>query len=239
MNIQQFLSECKKLNIDLNEHQLHQFEVYFDTLIEWNKKINLTAITEKGEVYLKHFYDSLTIVKEFPYSLQEPISVCDVGAGAGFPSIPLKIAFPHIQISIVDSLNKRIIFLEELAKKLELTNAYFYHDRAETFGQNPNYRENFDLVTARAVAKLSVLSEFCLPLVKKDGYFIALKGASGKEELEEGKKAIAILGGKITGIQSFILPFENSDRTIIHIQKTKPTPKKYPRKPGVPAKNPL
>lgn len=239
LNREQFLSQLEKLHIHLTDEQLHQFEIYYQTLIHWNEKMNLTAITEKGEVFLKHFYDSLTIVREFPWSLAENFTVCDVGAGAGFPSIPLKIAFPHIQVSIVDSLNKRINFLEELVTTLKLTDVHLYHDRAEIFGQNPQHREKYDLVTARAVAKMSILSEFCLPLVKPGGYFIALKGASGEEELEEGKKAIMTLGGNISGVQSFILPFENSERTIIHIHKAKPTPKKYPRKPGVPTKNPL
>ena len=239
MNIEQFLSELEKMHIYLTEEQLHQFEVYYQTLIHWNEKMNLTAITEKGDVYLKHFYDSLTIVREFPLLLTENFTVCDVGAGAGFPSIPLKIAFPYIQVSIVDSLKKRINFLEELVKTLKLTDVHLYHDRAEIFGQIPQHRERYDLVTARAVAKMSILSEFCLPLVKPSGYFIALKGASGEEELEEGKKAIRTLGGNISGVQSFLLPFENSERTIIHIHKTKPTPKKYPRKPGIPVKNPL
>lgn len=239
MNRQQFLNELAQLNITLDENQLQQFEQYYETLIEWNEKINLTAITEKSEVYLKHFYDSLTIVKQFPFSLQSKISVCDVGAGAGFPSIPLKIAFPQLNVTIVDSLKKRITFLEELATVLKLENVHFYHDRAETFGQNPLHREKYDLVTARAVAKMSVLSELCLPLVRKGGYFIALKGANGKEELEEGKKAISTLGGKIKNTELFNLPVENSERTIIQIEKVKPTSKKYPRKPGLPAKNPL
>lgn len=239
MNIEQFQSELKKLQININEDQLKKFEQYYQALIEWNKKMNLTAITEKNEVYLKHFYDSLTIVKKFPFSLAEPLKICDVGAGAGFPSIPLKIAYPDLQITIVDSLKKRITFLEHLAEVLELKNVSFYHDRAETFGRNKEHRAQYDIVTARAVARISVLSEFCLPLVKKGGYFIALKGSGGREELEEGKRAVTILGGKVREILSFQLPIENSDRTIIHIQKVKNTPKKYPRKPGVPSKNPL
>src|SRR5690606_20985905 len=186
MDIEQFRLELKKFNIQLNEKQLEQFERYWQLLVEWNERMNLTAITERGEVYLKHFFDSLSAAFYFPFAKfteNGPRSLCDVGAGAGFPSIPLKIVFPKLHVTIVDSLKKRITFLEELAKGLELENVRFYHDRAENFGQLPDHREQYDLVTARAVAKLSVLSEFCLPLVKKGGYFIALKGSSGLEEL--------------------------------------------------------
>lgn len=237
MNIEQFQLECKKMNIDLNERQLQQFESYFNILVEWNEKINLTAITEKEEVYLKHFYDCLTAAKYF--SFEGPLSLCDVGAGAGFPSLPLKIAFPHLKVTIVDSLNKRIQFLELIAVNLGLENVHFYHDRAEDFGQNKDHREQYDVVTARAVARMSVLSEFCLPLAKVNGYFVALKGANGEEELNEGKTAISTLGGKVQKVDSFILPIENSERTIISIKKVKTTPKKFPRKPGIPSKKPL
>ena len=204
MNIEQFQSELKKIDIDLSERQLAQFESYYNILVEWNEKINLTAITEKEEVYLKHFYDSITAAKYFPFE-EGNLSICDVGAGAGFPSLPLKIAFPNLKVTIVDSLNKRINFLEHLAEKLGLENVHFYHDRAETFGQNKDHREQYDVVTARAVAKMSVLSELCLPLAKVDGFFVALKGANGQEELEEGKSAITTLGGKVQKVDSFVL----------------------------------
>lgn len=237
MDEQTFIKELKKRDIHLNDDQMNQFQLYYDLLIDWNKKMNLTTIVEKEEVYLKHFFDSISL--SFFFDLHQVQTVCDVGAGAGFPSIPLKIAFPNLQVTIVDSLNKRIQFLHELASALSLDNVHFYHDRAETFGQNIENRESFDVVTARAVAKMSVLSEFCLPLVKVGGVFIALKGANGQEELNQAKKAITTLGGQLNHVYSFSLPIEESERTIIVIDKIKNTPKKYPRKPGVPTKKPL
>ncbi|WP_373816961.1 16S rRNA (guanine(527)-N(7))-methyltransferase RsmG, partial [Jeotgalibaca porci] len=167
------------------------------------------------------------------------ITLCDVGAGAGFPSIPLKIAFPNIKVTIVDSLNKRINFLELLFKELGLEGVRCYHDRAETFGQNPDHRAAYDIVTARAVARMSVLSELCVPLVKKGGYFVAMKAASSQEELDDAKAAIATLGGKVEEDYAFELPKEEGERHIILIKKAKETPKKYPRKPGLPNKKPL
>lgn len=237
MNIEQFIGLLGEKGISLTPWQLQQYEIYYKTLVEWNEKMNLTAITEKPEVYLKHFYDSLSAA--FYFDFNKPLSVCDVGAGAGFPSIPLKIAFPQLQVTIVDSLNKRINFLEHLARELKLENTYFVHDRAETFGQKQEYREQYDLVTARAVARMSVLSELCLPLAKVGGTFMAMKAANAEEELNIGKKAISVLGGKMENVHSFILPYEESERNIIIIKKQKATPKKYPRKPGVPNKTPI
>lgn len=237
MNTEQFESMLKEKGITLSSKQLEQYETYFQTLVEWNEKMNLTAITDKPEVYLKHFFDSISA--SFYFDFTKPIHLCDVGAGAGFPSIPIKIAFPNLHITIVDSLNKRIQFLEHLARELKLENVRFIHDRAETFGQNKDHRESYDVVTARAVARLSVLSELCMPLVKVGGTFIAMKAAHAKEELDVGKKAIAVLGGKIEEIFSFTLPIEESERNILLIKKEKPTPKKYPRKPGTPNKTPI
>ncbi|WP_456272875.1 16S rRNA (guanine(527)-N(7))-methyltransferase RsmG [Bacillus sp. AK031] len=237
MDITQFTEMLSEKGINLDSRQLSQFEEYYETLVEWNNKMNLTAITEKEEVYLKHFYDSITAA--FYLDFNEEIHVCDVGAGAGFPSIPLKICFPHIKVSIVDSLNKRITFLNHLSDKLGLEGTYFYHDRAETFAQKPEHREKYDLVTARAVARMSVLSELCLPLVKPDGTFAAMKAASAEDEMTVAKKAITTLGGELKEVHSFQLPMEESERNIIVIQKVKPTPKKYPRKPGTPNKLPL
>jgi 16S rRNA (guanine527-N7)-methyltransferase len=237
MIIEQFKSLLLEKGITLTDQQLDQFETYYKTLVEWNEKMNLTAITDKADVYLKHFYDSITAAFYFDFS--KPFHLCDVGAGAGFPSIPLKIAFPHIQVSIVDSLNKRISFLNHLAKELKLENVYFIHDRAETFGVNPNYRESFDVVTARAVARMSVLSELCLPLVKVSGHFIAMKAAHANEELEIGQKAITTLGGKLENMFTFTLPIEDSERNILVIKKEKLSPKRYPRKPGTPGKAPI
>lgn len=237
MNTEQFTCELEKQGIMLSQRQQAQFERYYELLVEWNEKMNLTAITERDEVYLKHFYDSLT--PAFHMDLSGELSVADVGAGAGFPSIPLKICFPELQVSIVDSLNKRITFLEELAKELELEGTHFYHDRAETFAKKPDFREQFDLVTARAVARMSVLSELCLPLVKVGGTFAALKAADAEEELSSGQKAIHMLGGRLKEVYSFQLPVEESERNIIIIDKVKKTPNKYPRKPGTPNKSPL
>jgi 16S rRNA (guanine527-N7)-methyltransferase len=237
MNTEQFEAMLAEKGIQLTPLQLEQFELYFQTLVEWNEKMNLTAITEKREVYLKHFYDSITASFHFDFS--KPISLCDVGAGAGFPSIPLKIVFPSIDLTIVDSLNKRITFLNHLAEVLKLDGVRFIHDRAEIFGNNPNHRESYDVVTARAVARMSVLSELCLPLVKQGGYFIAMKAAHAVEELEAGKKAISLLGGKMEKSFTFTLPVEDSERNIILIKKIKATPKKYPRKPGTPNKIPI
>ncbi|MFJ5718106.1 16S rRNA (guanine(527)-N(7))-methyltransferase RsmG [Neobacillus sp. NPDC093127] len=237
MNIEQFEASLKEKGIFLSEKQLEQFEKYYSTLVEWNEKMNLTAITEKADVYLKHFYDSITA--SFYFDFTKPFHLCDVGAGAGFPSIPLKIIYPHIEVTIVDSLNKRISFLNHLADILNLENVHFVHDRAETFGVNPNYRERFDVVTARAVARMSVLSEFCLPLVKVGGHFIAMKAAHAKDELEVGQKAISTLGGKVEKEFTFTLPMEESERTILIIKKDGKTPKKYPRKPGTPGKMPI
>ncbi|MBM7662217.1 16S rRNA (guanine527-N7)-methyltransferase [Bacillus mesophilus] len=237
MNQTHFLTMLEEKGITLSPKQIEQFKLYFKLLVEWNEKMNLTAITDEEEVYLKHFYDSVTAA--FFVDFKTPLSICDVGAGAGFPSIPIKICFPHLKVTIVDSLQKRISFLNELAKQLELTDVNFYHDRAETFGQNNSFRESYDIVTARAVARLSVLSELCLPLVKQDGIFVAMKGASAKEELEQGQAAIKILGGTLLEEHRFKLPTEESDRSIFVIKKEKKTPKKYPRKPGTPNKLPI
>lgn len=237
MNEQIFKDMLKEKGIELSSRQLEQFKIYFHTLVEWNEKMNLTAITEEEEVYLKHFYDSISAAFYFDFTTVE--SVCDVGAGAGFPSIPLKICFPHLHVSIVDSLNKRISFLQHLADQLELEHVNFYHDRAETFGQNALHREKYDLVTARAVARMSVLSELCMPLAKVDGYFLAMKAASAQDELETSKKAITTFGGKVEKVERMNLPIENSERNFIITKKIKSTPKKYPRKPGTPNKSPI
>lgn len=232
----QFVQKLQEKGFTITEKQQKQFAIYYETLVEWNKLMNLTAVTEKEEVYLKHFFDSIT--PSFYYDFTKVQSICDVGAGAGFPSIPLKIMFPHLEVTIVDSLNKRINFLNHLSAELDLTNVRFIHDRAETFGKG-EYRESFDVVTARAVARLSVLSELCLPLVKKGGHFIALKGAQGEIEVEEGLFAISILGGEVIHNHPLTLPEEDSMRYILDIEKKRQTPKKYPRKPGTPNKEPL
>ncbi|MGK0553886.1 16S rRNA (guanine(527)-N(7))-methyltransferase RsmG [Macrococcus capreoli] len=236
MNEMQFVQKLEEKGFTVTEQQRKQFAIYYETLVEWNKLMNLTAVTDKEDVYLKHFFDSIT--PSFYFDFTKVKSICDVGAGAGFPSIPLKIMFPHLEVTIVDSLNKRINFLNHLSAELDLTNVRFIHDRAETFGKG-EYRESFDVVTARAVARLSVLSELCLPLVKKGGHFIALKGAQGEIEVEEGLFAISILGGEVIENHPLTLPEEDSMRYILDIEKKRQTPKKYPRKPGTPNKEPL
>ncbi|WP_064092098.1 16S rRNA (guanine(527)-N(7))-methyltransferase RsmG [Rossellomorea aquimaris] len=237
MNVIEFQNMLEEKGISLSSQQLDQFERYYELLVEWNEKMNLTAITDKEEVYLKHFYDSVSAA--FYVDFSNVSHICDVGAGAGFPSIPIKICFPHLHITIVDSLNKRISFLNHLSNELGLDNMNFYHDRAESFGKNKDHREKYDMVTARAVARMSVLSELCLPLVKKGGHFVAMKASNVKEELSVGKKAITLLGGQTEKIYSFVLPEEESERNIVKIKKVKETPNKYPRKPGTPNKLPL
>ena len=237
MNPEQFRQALMDKGIELSDEQMKQFDIYYRTLVEWNEKVNLTAITEEDEVYLKHFYDSMT--PAFYHDFTGALTLCDVGAGAGFPSIPLKIAFPDLQVTIVDSLQKRIVFLNHLATELGIEGVSFYHDRAENFGKNANFRESFDIVTARAVARMSVLSELCIPLTKKGGVFIALKGAQAHEELEAAKAGIEVFGGEVIREEMFTLPLEDSERTIFWIEKRRKTPKKYPRKPGIPNKNPI
>ncbi|MFW3505122.1 MULTISPECIES: 16S rRNA (guanine(527)-N(7))-methyltransferase RsmG [Aerococcus] len=238
MNPELFKNSLADAGIHLNDQQMTQFNRYFELLVEWNKKINLTAITELEEVYLKHFYDSLTVAMHVDMD-DQGYRLVDVGSGAGFPSIPLKIAFPNLDITIVDSLNKRINFINEVVNELGLEGVHAYHDRAETFGQNPQFRGQFDFATARAVARLNLLAEFCLPLVKKDGQFLAMKAQQSDDEIEEAKYAIAVLGGKFAEDIQFDLPAEAGERHILRIEKPKETPNKYPRKPGKPAKSPL
>lgn len=237
MNIEAFRTGLSEKGINLSAKQLDQFQLYFSLLVEWNEKMNLTAITSQEEVYLKHFFDSISAA--FYFDFHPDYSIVDVGAGAGFPSLPLKICFPHLRVTIVDSLNKRIQFLHHLAEQLGLENTQFFHSRAEEFAQQKEHREQYDVAMARAVARLNILSELCLPLVKKEGHFIGMKGMKGEDELSEAKKAIQMLGGSIQQVSTFQLPEEEADRTIIVIDKIKETPKKYPRKPGIPNKQPI
>ncbi|MBL7573986.1 16S rRNA (guanine(527)-N(7))-methyltransferase RsmG [Staphylococcus saccharolyticus] len=236
MSIEWLSDKLSDHGIELTEKQKEQFQIYYQCLVEWKEKMNLTSITEEHDVYLKHFYDS--IAPSFYFDCSGPIIICDVGAGAGFPSIPLKIVYPELKVTIVDSLNKRIQFLNHLAAELGLQNVSFVHDRAESFGKGI-YRESYDIVTARAVARLTVLSELCLPLVKKGGQFIALKSSKGEEELQEAEFAISILGGSVKESYSFELPEGAGERQMIIIDKRRQTSKKYPRKPGTPNKSPL
>ncbi len=236
MSVEWLSKKLSEHGIELTETQKEQFQTYYQLLVEWNEKMNLTSITEEHDVYLKHFYDSIT--PSFYYDFDGELSICDVGAGAGFPSIPLKIVFPELKVTIVDSLNKRIQFLNHLAAELGLQDVSFVHDRAESYGKGA-YRESYNIVTARAVARLTVLSELCLPLVKKGGQFIALKSSKGEEELQEANFAINILGGNVKETFSFELPEDAGERQMIVIDKRRQTSKKYPRKPGTPNKSPL
>lgn len=237
LNEKQFFNALKESNIYLNEQQKDQFATYYQLLVKWNEKVNLTALTEKEDVYLKHFYDSIT--PAFHIDFTKPISLCDVGAGAGFPSIPLKICFPQLQMTIVDSLKKRVDFLQKLTDELQLENVTLHHSRAEDFGQNKKSRESFDMVIARAVARMSVLSELCLPLVQVGGKFIAMKGSKAKDELETAQPAINRLGGQFLQDYSFQLPSDTGERSILVIDKQRKTPKKFPRKSGTPQRKSL
>lgn len=234
MNKEQFIEVLKEKGISLTDIQLKQFDLYYQTLVEWNEKMNLTAITKEEDVYLKHFYDSLTPSFDFKFDHQ---SLCDIGAGAGFPSIPLKIVYPDLKITIVDSLSKRITFLNHLIEILELNDVEAIATRAEDYALN--HRESFDIVTARAVARLNILDELCLPLVKINGYFITLKGKIAGEELKEAKNGIKILGGEVKKQVDFNLSSSEDHRCNIYIQKIKNTPIKYPRQFSKIKKRPL
>ena len=240
MNIEQFQAELAEHQIHLSDKQIKQFEDYYQLLVTTNENVNLTTITEHSAVYLKHFYDSLTPAFFVSKLRDSPLKLCDVGAGAGFPSIPLKIVFPEIEVTIVDSLNKRINFLTELVDKLELTGVHLVHARAEEFGAaKSEHRESFDMVTARAVARMSVLAELCLPLVKVGGQLLALKATKTEAELDDATKALAVLGGVVEADYDFELPLTRDERHIVVIEKTKHTPRKFPRKPGTPNKEPI
>lgn len=232
-----FLEGLKQWNISLNEHQLEQFEAYYDLLIQWNEVMNLTAITDYEEVITKHFLDSLALVKA-EKDLKGK-TLLDLGTGAGFPGIPLKIAFPELEILLVDSLNKRINFLNEVIEKLGLEHIHAVHGRAEELGRKEEYRETFDFCVSRAVARLVSLAEYCMPFVKKGGYFIPYKSGKTPEELQEAGYAISVLGGKAETTISFELPDSDMERTLIVIRKGKETPKAYPRAGGKPTKAPL
>ena len=230
-----FNTYLNELEIYLERENIEQFYNYMKLLLEWNEKINLTAITDPKEVIIKHFIDSLTISKYIP----QETTLVDMGTGAGFPGIPLKIYRKDVKITLVDSLNKRIKFLDEVIKKLNLEGIETIHARAEEFGKNPRYREKFDIATSRAVANLATLSEYLVPLVKVSGKCICMKGPDIEEEIQNGKKAIKILGGNISKTDSFELPNTDIKRTVLILDKVEKTPLKYPRKPGMPAKEPI
>lgn len=235
------LSKLNQIGINLTDKQCMQFEKYYELLVEWNSFMNLTGITDHDEVLLKHYIDSLWVysVDEFRKLIDDCGKVIDVGTGAGFPGVPLKIAFPDNEVMLLDSLNKRINFLNEVISQTGLTNITAQHGRAEDFARKPEIRENYDICVSRAVANLATLSEYCLPFVKCGGIFVAYKSGAIDEELEESKRAVAILGGEIEKVYKTVLPDTDIERSFVVIRKKKSTPKKYPRKAGLPAKEPL
>ena len=222
------------INIELSDRQLEQFEIYFKFLVEYNQYVNLTAITEEEDVYIKHFYDSILVGQVL--DLNTVNSICDVGSGAGFPSIPLKIVYPHLNVTIVDGLDKRITFLKQLVSKLGLANVNLVHGRAEEYAKD--HRESFDMVTARAVARANILNELCIPLVKVGGNFVSMKGKNAEEEINEGN-SLNILKGKIINQAEYYLPKEESKRVLIVINHFEKCPNKYPRAFASIKKNPL
>lgn len=234
-NTTKFINDLKTIGIELSDEQLEQFLTYYEMLIEKNKVMNLTAITDFDEVLEKHFEDSLSLIQAV--DLEKSQTVMDLGTGAGFPGIPLKIAFPNLQITLADSLNKRILFLDDVIHELGLTGIDTVHGRAEDLAKNSDYREKFDLCVSRAVANLSTLSEYCLPFVKIGGKFISYKAGECDEEVAASKSSIFLLGGKISDIKKFELG--ESGRAFVIIDKVSGTPKKYPRKAGTPSKDPL
>lgn len=229
--------KLRDLSIELNDNQKEQFIHFYKLLVEWNKVMNLTAITESDEVVEKHFIDSLSIIKAV--EMKDIHTLIDIGTGAGFPGIPLKIAFPDIEITLLDSLNKRVKFLNTVIDELKLEKISALHGRAEDFAKKDDYREKYDICVSRAVANLSTLSEYCLPYVKTGGMFVPYKSGEIDEELNNSKKAVQILGGNIDDVVKFQLPGTDIGRSFIRINKTKNTPKKYPRKAGLPSKEPL
>ena len=235
--MENFKRKASELGIELSDKQLEQFRQYYEMLVEKNKVMNLTAITEWDEVIDKHFIDSISLIKACDLSGEK--YVLDLGCGAGFPGIPLKIAFPNLKMVLLDSLNKRILFLKDVIETLGLENIDALHGRAEDYARKPEYREQFDYCVSRAVANLTTLSEYCIPYVKEGGSFISYKSGKVKEEVKEVKTALFLLGGKMDEMVTFELPETDMERIFVKIKKEKKTPKKYPRKAGLPGKEPL
>ena len=228
---------AQKFGVNFTERQLAQFEIFYNLIVDWNTKINLTAIVDEKDFAVKHVIDSLTVWDENKFA--DVKNFVDVGTGAGFPAIPLKIFKPNLEVTLIDSLNKRVEFLKKVVAELQLKNVTCLHGRAEDFAREKNLREKFDLVTSRAVARLNILAEYCLPFVKVGGTFAALKGKIFREEIAEAESAIKILGGGNVTFTEKILPNLPDVRAVIYVDKKISTPKKFPRKAGTPAKNPL
>ena len=238
MNIEfknKMIELAKKIDIELCDQDIEKFYNYMNLLLEWNEKINLTAITEVDDIILKHFIDSITVLKY----INKNEKIVDVGTGAGFPGIPIAILKPNCEITLLDSLNKRILFLQAVIRNINLKNTITIHSRAEDFGQDTKIREKYDISISRAVANLATLVEYLLPLVKIGGKCICMKGANADEEIQNAKFAIKELGGKIINVEKLNLPDSDIERTIVIIEKIKNTPAKYPRKAGIPTKQPL
>lgn len=229
--------KLRKLGIVLTEKMKEQFDRYFELLVEWNRMMNLTGITDYNEVNEKHFLDSLAIVKV--QDMEMISNVIDIGTGAGFPGIPLKIVYPHLKVTLLDSLNKRIKFLNCVIQELALEDISALHGRAEDFAKKGEYRERYDLCVSRAVANLATLSEYCLPYVKRNGLFVSYKSGEIEEELCKSEKAVSVLGGKIEKVEKFCLPESDISRSFVMIRKDRSTPGRFPRKAGLPSKEPL
>jgi len=232
-----FKNNLDQMKIKITENQIKQFDQYYEMLVEWNKVMNLTAITDYDEVIVKHFADSLSIVKI--QDMQQDIKIIDIGTGAGFPGIPLKIAFPELQVTLLDSLNKRVKFLNAVIENLGLNSIETLHGRAEDFARHKEYRETYDMCVSRAVANLSTLAEYCMPYIRVGGIFISYKSDDIEQEVDKSKKSIKILGGDIVKVKKFNLTDTGIGRSFIKIKKNKETPMKYPRKAGIPSKEPL
>jgi 16S rRNA (guanine527-N7)-methyltransferase len=234
---ERFLDHVKNLGWELSPGQLEQFDRYMKLLVSRNRSVNLTALTEERDVYIKHFFDSLTVVKQVPMDKVE--ALIDVGTGAGFPGLPLKILFPDLRVVLLDSLRKRVDFLKDVIRELELDRTEAIHGRAEEIAREKEYRERFDVAVARAVARLPVLAEFCLPFVRVGGWFVAMKGPEAEKELEEAGGALQKLGGGEVHQEALSLPEGMGERRLLSLRKQSPTPSAYPRRPGIPVKNPL
>ena len=234
------INGAQKMGINLHEEQIKKFSRYLELLVQWNQKINLTSLKTPQEIIIKHFLDSISCIKIInKYIRIEGIHIIDVGTGAGFPGIPIKIVCPSISLSLLEARKKKTIFLEKITKEINFQKVEILNGRAETFGKCPDYRQKYDIVLSRALAFLSTLSEYCLPLVRVGGLFVAQKGRSYREEIDKALKAVQFLGGELIGVESVRIPFINQERHLLIIKKIKDTPSEYPRREGIPQKRPL